>query len=91
MLKARAYLQREQQISVWKTIQRIRVFAEALDDLRALRLCESIYGREFTLGLLEEELDRPLKFSDWPKSAGYILKTREKIDLAVARGLSDAE
>ena len=70
---------------------RIRVFAEALDDLRALRLCESIYGREFTLGLLEEELDRPLKFSDWPKSAGYILRTREKIDLAVARGLSDAE
>ncbi|MBO4869068.1 MAG: DUF4091 domain-containing protein [Clostridia bacterium] len=66
---------------------RIRAFAEALDDLRALRLCESIYGREYTVGLLEEGLERPLKFADYPRCEGYILKTREKIDRAVAAGL----
>ena len=67
---------------------RIRVFAEALDDLRALRLCESIYGRQYTLGLLEEGLDKPLKFADFPRCEEYILKTREKIDRAVAAGLA---
>lgn len=70
---------------------RIRVFAEALDDLRALRLCESIYGREYTLGLLEEGLERPLKFADYPRSGEYILKTREKIDRAVARGVKNGK
>lgn len=67
---------------------RIRVFAEALDDLRALRLCESIYGRQYTLDLLEEGLEKPLKFADFPRCEEYILKTREKIDRAVAAGLA---
>ena len=70
---------------------RIRVFAEALDDLRALKLCESIYGREKTVQLLEEGLERPLRFADWPKSEEYILKTRERIDRAVEEGLKNGK
>ena len=70
---------------------RIRVFAEALDDLRALRLCESIYGREYTLSLIEEGLERPLKFADYPKDPGYILETRKRIDRAVAEGLKNGK
>ena len=63
---------------------RIRVFHEAIADMRALQLCESLYGREFTLKLLEEDAERPLKFADFPHSAEYIIKTREKINRAIA-------
>ena len=63
---------------------RIRVFHEAINDMRALQLCESLYGREFALKLLEEDAERPLKFADYPHNAEYILKTREKINRAIA-------
>ena len=52
--------------------------------MRALQLCESLYGREFTVKLLEEDTERPLKFADYPHSAEYVLKTREKINRAIA-------
>ena len=68
---------------------RLSVFNDALSDLRALRLCESIYGREKTVKFLEEDLDRPLKFDDFPKSEEYILSTRRKIDRLVEEGLKN--
>ena len=62
---------------------RIRVFHEGINDMRALQLCERLYGREYTVKLLEEGLERPLKFKDFPKSAEYIRETREKINRAI--------
>lgn len=85
-------------ISVWPaqdggTYESLRacVFNDAISDMRALQLCESIYGREKTLAALEEGLPRPLKFADWPKSEEYILKTREKIDKMVEAGLHNGK
>ena len=66
---------------------RLSVFSDAVSDLRALRLCESIYGREQTVKFLEEDIDRPLKFADYPKCEEYILNTRKKIDKLVEEGL----
>lgn len=62
---------------------RIVVFHEALQDLRALKLCESLYSREFVLSLLEEGLDAPLSFKSYPKSDEYILCVREKLNNAI--------
>ena len=66
---------------------RTSVFADAISDMRALRLCESIYGREQTVKFLEEDIDRPLKFADYPRCEEYILETRKKIDMLVEKGL----
>ena len=66
---------------------RLSVFSDAIDDMRALQLCESIYGREQTVKFLEEDIDRPLKFADYPRCEEYILETRKKIDMLVEKGL----
>ena len=68
---------------------RLCVFNDAISDMRALQLCESICGREKTVAALEEGLQRPLKFADWPKSEEYILQTRRRIDALVEAGLKN--
>lgn len=70
---------------------RLSVFSDAISDLRALKLCESIYGREKTVKFLEEDIERPLKFADYPKSAEYILNTRKKIDRLIEAGLKNGK
>ncbi len=70
---------------------RLCVFNDAISDMRALQLCESIYGREKTLEALEKGLDRPLKFADFPASDDYILEARRRIDALVERGLKNGK
>jgi hypothetical protein len=64
---------------------RIMVFHEALQDLRALELLESLAGREFTLGLVEEGADGPIAFDAYPKSDEYILELREKVNREIEK------
>jgi hypothetical protein len=59
---------------------RLQVFYEALQDLRALKLLESHIGREKVIELLEEDLDKPITFSEYPTDAEWLLKKREKIN-----------
>lgn len=66
---------------------RICVFHDAIQDMRALQLCESFYGKEYTLKLMEEETE-PITFKRYPKSAEYILELREKVNNAVKNKLS---
>lgn len=61
---------------------RLCIFNEGLQDLRAMKLCESLYGKDFVMNLLEEDID-PITFSEYPNSAEWLLKTREKINLAI--------
>ncbi|WP_312875678.1 DUF4091 domain-containing protein [Paenibacillus planticolens] len=63
---------------------RMVVFYEALQDLRALEKLESLIGRESTLALIEEDLDTPLTFSEYPHDPEWIMKKREKINLLIA-------
>lgn len=65
----------------WPSLRQV-VFAEALQDVRALKLCEKLCGREFTMNLVEEGLE-PITFKKYPKEAEYILNLRNKINMAI--------
>lgn len=60
---------------------RLKVFAHALCDMRALKLCEQLCGREAVIKVLEN--DGTLTFKKYPKEAGYILGVREKINAMI--------
>jgi hypothetical protein len=73
-----------------KPIDSIRweVFREALQDLRALELLETLAGRETVVGLLEGNLEEELSFRSYPVDAGWLLRTRERINLAIMENCS---
>jgi len=59
---------------------RWEVFREALQDLRACELLESLIGRERVLELLESGLEKPLTFRDYPRDAAWLLSKRQEIN-----------
>ena len=63
---------------------RYEVFCEALQDLRALHKLEEKIGRNSVIDLIDEGLDTPLTFSDYPKEAEWILLKREQINKIIA-------
>ena len=67
------------------------VFYMALQDMRALELLESMTSREHVMDILEEGLEKPLSFSEYPRSASYLLEMHEKvnreIDICAAAGI----
>ncbi|MCQ6563225.1 DUF4091 domain-containing protein [Paenibacillus mendelii] len=63
---------------------RLVVFTEALQDLRALRLLDSMVGKERTLAIMEEGLAEPITFNNYPADAEWLLACRERINAAIA-------
>jgi hypothetical protein len=63
---------------------RMKVLAEALQDLRALQALSEKLGFAETLALLEQDLSAPLTFEDYPRDASWLLETRERINRALA-------
>ena len=64
---------------------RMMVHYEALTDLRALRLLESLAGKEHVLELIEGELAEPLTFKRYPKSDMYLITLRNRVNREIAR------
>ncbi|RKN85597.1 DUF4091 domain-containing protein [Paenibacillus ginsengarvi] len=62
---------------------RFEVFREALQDLRALTLLESLIGREKTVALIEEGAEAPITFDVYPQDAAWLLACRERINAAI--------
>lgn len=62
---------------------RLKVFYDALQDMRALQLLESLCGREKTLAILENGLDKPLSFRFCPPAEEWLLKKRAEINEAI--------
>lgn len=56
------------------------VFNEALQDMRALKLLESLTSREETMALLEGDMDNKLTFSQYPKSGEFIINLRMRVN-----------
>ncbi len=56
------------------------VFADAFQDLRALKLLESLTNREYVLKLIEKGLDIPLSFTAYPHEKSWILNLRATIN-----------
>lgn len=63
---------------------RLKLMRDAFQDIRALKRCEELYGREYVLNLIDEGLEKPLSFSEYPKDPEYILNLREKVNKAIA-------
>ena len=59
---------------------RLAAFHEALQDVEALKLAESIVGREKVIALIDGLAGAPVTFADYPRNADYILGLREKIN-----------
>jgi len=70
----------------WESL-RLNAMREAMDDIRALELCESVLGREKTEALIQEGLDAELTFFDYPHNSDYLLDLRERIALAIEENL----
>jgi hypothetical protein len=59
---------------------RLEVMYEALQDLRVLELLETKIGREAVIELLEEGLEQPITFSEYPRGEQWLLSKREQIN-----------
>lgn len=64
---------------------RLKVFVEGLQDMRALQLLEQLVGRGKAVQVLEEGLDRPITFKQYPRSAEWLLAKREQINRLIAQ------
>ncbi len=73
--------------TAWESL-RIVVFREALEDMRALKLLESLRGRAFVLELIDGGLETPITFKAYPHEAAYILDLRERVNAAIAEALA---
>jgi hypothetical protein len=62
---------------------RIKAFLQALYDLRAMRLAESLCGRDAVLAAMEEGLDYSITFRKYPIARDYCDKLREKINAMI--------
>ncbi len=67
---------------------RLMVLYEAMTDLRALKLLESLTGKASVMKLVEDETTGPITFSSYPKSADYLLNLRSKVNAAVRDAVS---
>ena len=66
---------------------RIMVTGQAMYDLRAMELLESLTSREYVMSLMEENLSEPITFSQYPHSTQWLLNFRAKINQAIAANL----
>lgn len=64
----------------WPSI-RMAVFYDALQDMRALKLCEQLYGKDIVHKLIDKYGE--ITFKNYPHNADYILEMREKINALI--------
>ena len=63
---------------------RYLVFEEALQDMRALKLCEQLYGKENVIKIIEDGIN-PITFDNYPTSEEWLLNVREKINMLIKK------
>ncbi len=66
---------------------RLKVLRDAFQDFKALKLCEKLCGREYVIGLIQQDLDYSLSFTEYPKSSDYLIELREKVNKAIQTAL----
>jgi hypothetical protein len=59
---------------------RLVLLREAMQDNRALKLLESMIGKQEAVKLLEEDMDQPLTFKHYDRRASWILDMKERIN-----------
>lgn len=63
----------------WESL-RIIIFAEALQDLKVMRLCEKYCGKEAIVSIIDEVIGKDVTFDDCATSAKQILEIRERVN-----------
>ena len=69
---------------------RIIVFHEALEDMRAMKLCESFYGKERVVAEMEAVFGE-IRFDRCARSAEMMLAVRARIDELIALALAEKQ
>ena len=64
---------------------RMAVTAQALQDLRAMEWLASLAGRDFVVQLINQGLDSPLTFADYPRNKEYLLRLRRRVNEEILR------
>lgn len=67
---------------------RIIAFKSGIDDMRALELCESLYGREKVLSAIENTLGYKVDHAAYVKTADEMLRVREVINKMIKDSLN---
>lgn len=63
------------------------VFNDGFQDMRALRLLESLTSREYVLKFIEKDLFVPLTFRTYPHEASWLLGLRQRINEEIAKNI----
>ncbi len=63
------------------------VFNDGFQDMRALRLLESLTSREYVLNFIEKDLFVPLSFRTYPHEATWLLGLRQRINEEIAKNI----
>ena len=66
---------------------RIIVFHEALQDVRAMKLCESFYGKERVVAEMEAVFGQEIKFDRCARSSDIMLAIRARVDELIAEAI----
>ena len=67
---------------------RLIAFKAGIDDMRALKLCESLYDRNTVLGVIKESLGYSVGYESYVKTSKELIAVREKINELIKSKLS---
>lgn len=62
---------------------RIKQLRDAMQDISLLKLCENLYGREYVLKLIDEGLEKPIDFKNYPHNDEYIIGLMKRVRKAI--------
>ncbi len=66
---------------------RLKVFREVFFDLRAMKLLEKLTSKDFVMGIIEEQSQVNITFTDYPRDKQYISRMRNKINAEIKERL----
>lgn len=66
---------------------RLHVFFDAFQDMQALQLLESKIGYEKTMAIVEDGLEKPITFKEYPHDARWLENVRERVNMAIAENI----
>ncbi|MBQ3078578.1 MAG: DUF4091 domain-containing protein [Clostridia bacterium] len=69
---------------------RIMLMDEAVNDMRALDLLESLRGKDFVMNLIEDGV-APIEFDVYPKDGAYLLNLRKKVNREIERAVCEGK
>lgn len=68
--------------------QHYQLFVEALRDLRLMQLAEETCGRDAVMAVIEDGLDTPITFEEYPRDAAYLNFLHEALCVMIENAIS---